>query len=223
MNNLSSGNFTMNKYKEYLNNTSTYDTCKEKNACIELLDEKTDAIKICKKLGLNPKNSLEAMALIFKSREKSVSDIIETMTTCNCGKINLNNIQIKDLFFRSDDLYLDIPIVLIEDFNEIEELIPGFEDLDLDKSKELENKFIHNNKIIFNPVSKILCEGCNKEINIIIDYKNIISKFEIKNIFEQYLDITQFTNMGKNDVDSMLPFEREIFIGLIQERENKKG
>ena len=211
------------EYKKYLDNISFYNTEKEKNALIELLDEDTNSLKICKKLGLKPKNSLEAVALIFKSREKSVSDIIETITNCDCGKVNLNNIKIKDLFFKSDDLYLDIPIVLINDFEEIEKLVPDFENLNLDESQKIEEKFIHNNKIIFNPITQIVCKGCNKTINISIDYKKIISKFEIKNIFEQYLDITQFTNMGKKDVDSMLPFEREIFIGLIQDRENKKG
>ena len=215
--------YSLEEYKEYLDNVKTYNTKEEKDASIELLDKDTNAIKICKKLGLNPKNSLEAEAMIFKSREKSVSDVIETITTCDCGKMNFNNIEIKDLFFRNeDDLYQDIPIVLVKSFEEIPEYIDGFEDFDLDKSEEIENKFKHNNKIIFNPITTITCAGCNKKINIIIDYKTIISKFEIKNVFEQYLDITQFTNMTKTDVDTMLPFEREIFMGLIQERENKK-
>jgi hypothetical protein len=211
-------------YKKYLDNTKSYNTNEEKNASIKLLDSNITSIELCKSLNISPKNSLEAVALIFKSREKSVSDIIETLTTCECGEINLNNIKISNLFFKNENnLHLDIPIALIDSFDEISDLVPNFEDLSLDESKEIESKFIHNNKIIFNPISEIRCKKCNKNIKIHIDFKTIISKFEIKNIFEQYLDITQFTNMGKNDVDSMLPFEREIFIGLIQERENKKG
>jgi hypothetical protein len=146
------------------------------------------------------------------------------MDSCECGKINLKNISIPSLFFvNEENLNTDIPIGLVDNFEDIIELYPDIEDMSLDESEEIEKKFKENNKIIFNPVIKIKCQKCGKESIVGIDYRKIISKFEIKNIFEQYLDITQFTNMNKTDVDTMLPFEREIFIGLIQERENKKG
>jgi hypothetical protein len=211
---------------KYLDNVEGYTTLQEKNASIELLniksDEDEDILKISKILGLNPSNELEAMAFIFKAREKSVSNIIDVMITCDCGEINMIPVDIETLFFKDKEkLHTDIKIKLIQNFEDIVEIYPSILDLSLDDCSEIEKKFIHNNKIIFDNTISCNCRKCNAKLVTTIDYKNIISKFNIKNIYEQYIDLTQHTNMTKKDVDDMPPFEREIFLGLIQDKINK--
>jgi len=214
---------------KYLDDIDGYCTLQEKDASIELLnaknDENTDEniFKICDILGIKkPSNILEAKAFIFKAREKSVSNIIDVMITCDCGEINMVQVDISTLFYKDKEkLDNSIPIKIVQDFDEISKIYPDILDLSLEECTEIENRFKHNNKIIFDSIIKSNCRKCNSLLVTDIDYKNIISKFNIKNIYEQYLDLTQHTNMTKKDVDDMPPFEREIFLNLIQEKIDK--
>jgi hypothetical protein len=36
------------------------------------------------------------------------------------------------------------------------------------------------------------------------------------------MDLSYFSSLTKHDVDNMFPFEREIFVGLLQKREKEK-
>jgi hypothetical protein len=216
-------------YKKYLESVSSYNTAGEKNALIKILGD-FDIFEICNILNITPKpsNELEGIAFLFQSRKKSVSESIDLTLKCKCGHSDFYVIGIDDLFFRGDEpeLIEILPFGLINDLDDIKNLdsksFDIISDMNLDEFNKLEESILKNNKYIFDPSFKIPCKKCKQDIYSIIEYKNIISKFPIKNIFEQYLDITQFTNMNKQDVDNMLPFEREIFINMIQERENKK-
>ena len=212
----------LKEYKSYLEDTPSYNTLQEKNACIYLM-ENNDSIKVAKLLGLKPTNPLEAVAMIFQSRKKSVSEIIEVKSTCvHCNSEDFYFIDIDSLFFNKG-IDESIPIKLIEEMDEIETyLSKDINNMDISEFNKIESIIINNNRNIFNNITNIKCKKCQKDFDIRINYTDIISKFPIKNIYEQYLDLVQFTNMIKNDVDNMPPFEREIFIGLIQERENKK-
>ena len=212
----------LKEYKTYLEDTPPYNTIQEKNACIYLM-ENSDPIEVCKILGLQPYCPLEAVAMIFQSRKKSVSEIIEVKSSCtHCGEDDFYFIDIQDMFFNGD-IDESIPVLLADEIDDIQPyLSEDINNMDISAFNALESIIINNNKSIFDNTVSVKCKKCQKDFDIRINYTDIISKFPIKNIYEQYLDITQFTNMIKNDVDNMPPFEREIFIGLIQERENKK-
>jgi len=214
----------MDSYKSFLESVSPYTTESEKNASIAVLDEISamDLSKILK-LSPEPRNELEAVAMIFQSRKKSVNDLIDITFTCSCGLQDFYVIDINDLFFNKD-IDENLTIRLINDITDIDNIFyknKNINNMDINEFNKIENIITNNNKGIFDNNVEITCK-CKKVSNISIDYKTIISKYPIKNIFEQYLDITQFTHMTKMDVDSMIPFEREIFNTLIQERENKE-
>jgi hypothetical protein len=214
------------EYKEYLENVSEYSTLKEKNTLIKLLGE-TSALEMAKTLDLKPfpKNELEAIAMIFQARKKSVGETIEVTIQCNCGAMDFYSIDIDSFFFQGN-INESIPIKLIdsiEDFDDNDKINDILiNTLTIKEYNEVEKIIIENNKSIFNNNFEVNCKKCGNIIHSYVDYKNIISKFPIKNVYEQYLDLTQFTNMTKQDVDNMFPFEREIFINMIQERKNKE-
>jgi ribosomal protein S27E len=208
---------------DYLSDIKGYNSLQEKDAIIQVMNNESPT-EIAKTLGLNPDNDLEAIAMIFQSRKKSVSEIIEVQIKCpSCNTNDFYFINIDDLFFKNiDKLDLSIPIKLINDIEDIEKLGIS-DDMSIEEFNQLEEKIVENNKIIFNNNLTVHCKACGNPILTSINYQDIISKFPIKNIYEQYVDITQFTNMNKSDVDNMPPFEREIFIGIIQDKENKKN
>ena len=209
------------EYKEYLESVSPYNTLQEKNAVLLTLDNNTKTpLDFANALEISPKpsNNLEAVAMIFQARKKSVGEDISITMTCNdCKFMSVYPINIDSLFFRGN-LHTDIPIKIVEDIFEID---LDIDDLSLEEANILEDKIHENNKNIFSPIVNIQCRKCQKVNTLRIKYQDILSKFTIKNIYEQYLDITRFTSMNKKDVDDMPPYEREIFIGLIQEKENK--
>jgi hypothetical protein len=221
---------TKDEYKQYLNNVKGYNTLQEKNALLLSFVEESSPEDFKKTLEFETEeikstNDLETIAMIFKSREKSVDENIGITMACDhCNFMTLYSIPIDSLFFNENNGILDesIPIRLMDSIDDIYHEIGNIDNLSLKEIQEIEEKVTHNNKIIFNPVTKITCKKCLLENKLKINYRDIISKNTIKNLYEQYLDITQYTNMTKQDVDNLPPFEREIFINLIQERENKK-
>jgi DNA-directed RNA polymerase subunit M/transcription elongation factor TFIIS len=218
--------FSYLKYKEFLEKAPLYNSLEEKNSIIFSLDPNFSINEIAETLGISGRTEREKLALIFQSRKRSVGETIEIRKKCSkCEHNDFYIIEIDKLFFNEEKEHFDdAPYILIDYFTDLElfENIPNIDDLSLKEIEELEEKISKNTKFIFDLETSIKCRKCGNEMKIIIDYKQILSKFTIKNIYEQYLDITQFSNMNKKDVDEMYPFEREIFMGLIQERQDKK-
>lgn len=208
-------------FRDKLKKVKRYNSFQEKEALLSILDEDSiDIINTSKILGLSPVNKLEAEALIMKAREISVSESIELTSSCpNCDYINMTSVDIPSMFFKGE-IDSKIPEGIYEDLSEVD--IEGLEDLELDKYNELENKLESNNKNIFDNVVEINCLSCKYKYQTKIEPLKFISKFSISNLYEQYSDITYYSHMNKSDVDNMYPFEREIFIGLIQKKEDEK-
>lgn len=210
-------------FLDRLENLQPYNTEQEKNALIKAMD-KHCPLDICRILGVEPHNNLEAEAFIYKLREISVGDIIEVTSVCpSCKNRDANYINIPKMFFQQQ-LDASVSVGLFEDISELPESdIEIINNMTLDEYSIIEKTIKENNNKIFNPISTSNCRKCENTINIKVNYKDIISKFGIKNIYEQYLDISYYTNMTKKDTDGMLPFEREIFLGLIQNKEDEKS
>lgn len=207
--------------KKKLSFLKPYTSEQEKNALIKVLDGNFTPIEICSILGGNPSNDLEAEAFIFKMREISVGDIVEVTSTCSfCKRADIYFISIPKMFFNDELKDLGITPGLYENIDEVPE---GeiINNKTLEEYNVIEEEILENNKKIFNSITETSCKCGNKSL-IKLNYKDIISKFSIKNIFEQYLDISYYTSMTKADTDNMLPFEREIFLGLIQIKEDSE-
>jgi len=215
---------TVSDYKEVINNLKRYNSGQEKEALLYLMEDDITALKTAQILGANPKNEFEALAFIFKLREISVSDLIDLTYTCvnkDCKYQDALHISIPDMFWKDDELDEAVPIGLFQDLDSIEEDIKDINILSIMDYNVLENKIFSNNYKIFDPKIDIVCKRCNTANSTTISFKSIVSKFSISNIYEQYFDVSYFCNMTKIDTDSMFPFEREIFIGLIQAKQDE--
>ena len=211
---------TLKEYKDKFKKLKSYTTEQEKNTLLKNLEGNATSMEMIKSLGYDSLNENEAHAMIFKLREISVSDIVDMTLTCeNCDYQDIHIISIPNMFFQDDDFY-DIDIGLFVDASDLSD--ENIENINIQEFDSLTDRIEENNRNIFNPEVEITCKKCGHKSTIAVTPGSIISKFDIKNIYEQYIDITTFTNMTKADVDSMFPFEREIFMGLIQQKEDDK-
>lgn len=180
---------------------------------------------MAKILGGNPNNEFEAIAIIFKLREISVSDIIELTHICKkCDQQSFIHQNIPDMFFQDiENINTGVPIGLYTSIDDIdEEDSDNINNMTIDEYNNIEEVLFSNNIKIFNPVVDVICSSCGYKHKTSIGALDIISKSNLSNIYEQYLDISYYSNMTKSDTDEMYPFEREIFIGLIQKKEDEK-
>ena len=213
---------TVKDYKKVLNSLNQYTTHQEKNVLLKNLDKTYSASEISRMLGAEPISEFEAFAFIFKMREISVSDILELTHSCDsCGYQDFIHYSIPEMFFQyEDDIDNTIPIGLYDSVDDLND--ENINNMTIDEYNGIESIIYNNNLKIFNPEISITCKKCGITHKTSIGPLDIVSKFSISNIYEQYSDISYYSSMTKYDTDNMYPFEREIFMGLIQKKEDKK-
>ncbi len=202
-------------FEDKLNSLKRYTTKQEKE--VLLAEDDTSLIDILALLSdVVPINEYEATALLFKIREISVSDLIEFTHECkSCEYMNILNIEINSLFNLEKNY--DFPVGL---FTTVDDIINTKEsdDIILKDYNKLQDDIIEQSGKIFNPIVKSACKKCGFLNQIGISPKSVLSKSSASSIYKEYVDISFYTNNSKNDIDTLYPFEREIFINLIQEK-----
>ena len=224
--------FDMFDITEVLDNLKPYTTKQEKDALLYIADRKKigkgwkeiDYHVILGILGIeNPEiyTIKECEAIIFKLREISVSDLIQVKYVCsNCGKTDINVVNIPKMFMSCEPSNMLDQIRIIDNVVEYYTEFP--DDVPIDVLEEFEEEVKKSNKCIFDKYQKIHCTFCGNESMFNSPAHEIISSMNLTEIYNQYADISFYSNNGKNDVDSMYPFEREAFIALIQKRLDKQ-
>ncbi len=179
---------------------------------LELVASMTDVVPI---------NNLEAEAFLVKIREISAGDSPEYMITCpECQAMNNLFITI-DEFFDFDTPYqlngIDMPIGL---FTSIEEIINNteLENISIKDYNELETLILQQNSKIFKTYTTKPCRKCNRSLTVEIDPRVFFSKSTLADIYQDYINISMFTHNGKRDIDTLYPFEREIYNNIISDR-----
>ncbi len=201
-------------YQDRLDNLKRYTTKQEKEFL--LLEDDVPLIDKLKTLtDTKPLNELDAMALMFKLREISVSNIIEIQQECHCGSVNAYNIDTNDFFnFDFED---GIPLGVFESINDI--INTKITDkLILKEYNKIQEKIVKNAQKVFSPVVKKQCKKCKDELEVMVNPNQIISKSSPASIYQDYLSLSYYSNFSKLDTDSMYPFEREIFLKLLSEK-----
>ena len=201
-----------------------YNTKQEKDILIEILNNpdinNIDILKILdKKLYKKlKKNYLEILdevveSVIMYKRLISVSEIVEISSSCKkCKNVVFYSVNLKNAFKDFKEFFKN-PFI---------DNKTNISDLSLEEIENIEKIFKQYNKEIYNNEFEVKCNFCGNTEKIKIDIKKIISKFSLKNIYEQYRDLSYYSSITKLDVDSMYPFEREIFMGLLQEKLKNK-
>lgn len=163
----------------------------------------------------------EKKVLLYKFREVSIGDEIDVKYKCDsCGHGNdavleasgfvipskRNDSDIKKIFkpFSEDDMndYVDKDV----------------DELDLDEYEELKQRIIDNQTSI-SFIKQAKCGICShpKKFNL-GDTKYIIeimSEDTLMTLYKTYNFLVYFGKYTKEDVDKMYPFERNIFVGLL--------
>ncbi len=206
--------------KDRLDSLEKITTKQEKEAL--LLDDEDDVRRILKCFtNLVPINDLEADAMLLKIREISIGDDIQFTKRCDSCDV-VNELQV----LVSEVLHLDkitkfknkpMPVGL---FTQIESIINNtiIDDMNLADYKKLEEALSNQNDEIITKLVEKSCWKCNSPISIYVEPKLVFSKATLSSIYKDYVSISMFSHNSTLDIDSLYPFEREIYVSLISDK-----
>lgn len=172
----------------------------------------------------------EQIALMFYFRSISVGEQINIKYTCM--KCNHPNEIAIDVSENVNDPKSDIEVkqlfkpVTEDNLHEFVDI--DLDELDIDEFEDLLQK-VKDATVTFDFIKKTRCLKCGETNRI--DFSNpektltYMSEDTLISLYQIYNDLSFFGKYTKADIDSMLPFERAIFIGLLnktREELNKK-
>jgi hypothetical protein len=208
-------------YQEKIDSLKKFTTKQERNAL--LVDDNESIFKILEELtDIKAVNEEEAEYLLFKLRDISVSDTFNLIVHCeHCAAINDVTVETTN-FLDENTLEFKGVTIPFGFYNSVEDLLS---DEEIDKLTwaeygDLENILLEGN--FKTKPHKIPCRKCKGDMTIIIDIRELFSKSSIKRIYQEYTDISMYSNNGFNDIDSMYPYEREVMASLITQNLQKQ-
>ncbi len=166
----------------------------------------------------------EKINIILELRNISISEIFNFVVPCKCKKKSEKEIKFDDCLVIGDIKYYE-PRPDIKLKNIVSENIYDFTDYDLDELEIDEfdgiEKYINDNRTRFNFSTKCNCDHCGAEINIELNTKTLLEGLSEDTAITFYKGISSLVYLGKYtklDIDSMLPFERNVYLGLLNEQ-----
>ncbi len=207
------------KYSGKTVQLSPYNTSKERDVLVynELTDEPNLEEMLNILGGDGCISDLERKAIILKLREISVGEEVPVKFVCDsCKTPNDTAINISDVI-EAGTLDGDIFEVLTDDnidkFTGI-----NIDELDIDEYDKLK-EHIEENQTKFNFIKTARCQMCSTEHKFDISdtayISKILSEDSILSLYQSIGDLVFFGHYTKEDVDGMLPFERSIYIGIL--------
>ena len=201
-----------------------YTTSQEKD--ILLLDSfnETNLDKVLDILNFETNYELseeEKKIILYKYREISLGDELNVSFVCDeCGQSNERTLEASNFFedsIRNDD-YIKKLNKKVTDDNLHEFVDIDVDDLDIDEFEELKQK-VTENQIKVNFIKSTTCLRCKEEKKFDLSNNKyiieIMSDESLMTLYKSYNFLIFFGNYSKLDIDSMLPFERTIFMGLL--------
>lgn len=173
----------------------------------------------------------EKKVMLYKYREVSLGDEIEIKYNCkHCNKTNETALIASDFVVKSK---LNDPDILKIDKEVNEHNIADFltsnvdlMELDIDEYEALIER-VKDNQCKFNFIKSRHCMYCKGENLFDIGSEKYIieqlSDHSLMTIYKTYNNMMVFGNISKADIDEMYPFERAIFIGLLNSTKEEIG
>lgn len=197
----------------------------------KVLDVALDILKISKDT-LNKLSIDEKKALIYKFREISVGENFEIKYQCkHCKMPNSSEVSIANIIkkpIKKSDYVIDLHRLPINEQDLKHNFIKNIDKLDYE---EYENILLNIKDYLtyYDFTVKVKCLSCKKE-NVLSIYNNqfildMISDDSITSLYKNYHALIFYGKWGKNDIDNLYPFERQIFVELLNktiEKHNKK-
>ena len=199
---------SMTYLQDKVKSLKAYSTGQEKEAL--LAPDEFSNIEMLELLSsVKPINEVEAMYLLLKLREISVSDVLEGMIDCpSCETLNQFQIELNiDL-----DVDESIPVGIFESIDDIAEA----DEMPLLEVNVIEEKLKKNNEAILNLSRTIPCRVCATQIKVDINPRAILSNTTLSNIFQEYFLFGKFLHYSNRDVDYLKPYERSILFKLLK-------
>ena len=213
---------------------SAYDTNLEKEILLysitadELrIGEVFDLVKSCVHTdSLVPFTHKEKKMILMMLRQISVDDTFTLKVKCNgCGKKYEPTLEFKDIlqpgslrpfkgFTFKDAIEGDLEDYVVEDIENVDVLL-------YDEIEE----YVEANKTRINLSVMNPCHYCKHENLIELNDKELINTMSDDTVESLYRTMSVLVFYGKYtkaDVDGMLPFERNIFLGLLNKELEKK-
>lgn len=164
----------------------------------------------------------EKFLILYKLRSISVGDIVSIKQQCvNCKEVIEKEISVDDLVQGGNfpESEYDIKEAFSEDVNDYVSF--DMEELEIDEYEELE-EFILKYKVKFNFIQENKCHKCQHINNVNIKDKDFLidnlSEDSISNYFKLISDMVFHGKFTKTDIDNMMPFERNIYLGLLNQQ-----
>jgi len=163
----------------------------------------------------------EKKVLLYKFREVSLGDEIQIKFVCDsCGQGNDGILEASNFVIHSKRNDKDIKKILKsfkeDNINEYIDFDP--DELDIDEYEDLIQRIKDNQEYIsFVKSAPCLKCGTHKQFNL-GDPKYIIeimSEDTLMTLYKTYNFLVYFGKYTKEDIDKMYPFERNIFVGLL--------
>ena len=201
-------NVPMDYLLDKVKSLKPYSTAQEKE--ILLASDDLSNIEILAMISdVKASTEAEALYLLMKLREISVSDVLEGMIEClECQ--TLNDFQIE----LDVDLDLDesIPIGIFETPDEI----INTDNMNILLVNELNEKVQRNNKLLLDLQREVPCRVCQAKIPVNINPRSILSNTSLQNIFQEYFLFGKFLHYSNRDVDHLRPYERSILFKILK-------
>lgn len=212
----------------------------------DILDEALKILGYTNDFIINLKR-IEKIIILLKSRELSVGDQLPTNYPCKCGRVNHVVPKVGNLynFKKVDENRVIGKYEIVESFDNIsgkpnEEQSKLFinyifknkkninfkelSDMDSVTYEELLEELTANTMSIKEHLELTCICGVKSRIKITDDFiVNNMSEDSLNSLWQNYTDLTFFSHYSKQDVDSMIPFERNILTALLNNTKEKVG
>lgn len=162
----------------------------------------------------------EKIAVLYKLRSLSIGEEINIKYSCKeCKAPNESGINISEIIVPGEGTYK-----INDQFKEVtEDNLHEFVDVDVDELEldEFDDllKKVRENATTFSLVKENACMVCNHTHYFDVsgdDYViNSLSEDTIMSFYQTTADLVFFGHYTKLDVDSMIPFERTLFVGIL--------
>lgn len=171
----------------------------------------------------------EKISILYKLREISIGDEIDVKYACGgCKRTIETSISVSDIIENReirDYKGFKLKEVFSNDINKYVQNINA-DELDIDVYDDLAD-YIEQNKVKFSFEVPSMCPLCNHINNVNIeDTKFIIDNLSedvIATFYKSCADMIFHGNYSKESIDNMYPFERNIFIGLLNKQLEEKN
>lgn len=216
------------KYKvaDFKFDLKPFNTNQEKDLLLYVaLNDEYDLDIVLNILGFEVKEETSSFIkklLLLKLRAISVSDIINIHFTCEkCKRRSEGTLDISSIFeisskIKETEILKEVYSDNIDDYFKIE-----VDELELEEYDEYIN-YIQGNKADTSMKIGCKCLLCSEDNQVSISDTNFIvknmSETKLESLFKLISNLVYSGHYTKLDVDSMVPFEREIYVGLLNQK-----